>query len=579
MRSFPLLVLLALSACATDSYTGDTDTSDGYFETGDAETGDTSDTQDSVVETGDSTGHTGDSVDTADSGDTGVEPGLGDLQAWPSAMVVDVGATWPIRVIATDKGGTRSVYGAAVITADDPSVASVDSAGMVTALAEGSTTVRVMAEGLEVDLSVVVLTGFEAQITVVDGTSGAPIEGATVRTAAGDTLTDASGVAAAPVVDGAPATFTVWIDDAHYSVSVLDTVNRRFTVPLKVVADQEPTAQLHGDVDFAGVPDAGLGDEVFGLASGSVQGDLTLFDVEDLLAPTRTLNYHGVEADVPSNIFVENFLEDYYAQVRPGAVAAWGLGGPVSVAELAAGLNGTGDAMALIIDHLPDMTWGTNGGITAVAGADADAPLAPSVAFTDSLHVALPSLSTGFDGTEEELVCTFDGTADGYVLTGLGLGAGVMDIAKVPDGSVPGATDSAVFVMAQVGGLGSGGAVAVAVADASGSTVTFPELQDIPVINDWTWEGRLLDFTTDPAATLVHVVMVDKGGKVLEVWTDGSWSGSLDKHNPSFHPNNATVTLESYEVVDGTFEHWVSAGDLEPADLAPITRSVVMREP
>ncbi|GDX79326.1 hypothetical protein LBMAG42_11370 [Deltaproteobacteria bacterium] len=563
-----LLATLVLAGCpVVDAPAKDSDSGLGYHETGLVE--DTADTADSTIE---DTSDTGDSADTADTGeDTAVEEGLRALDAWPRAMVVNVGATYALRVAATQNSGDRDLYTGAGFAADDAAVATVDAGGVVTAVGIGTTTIRVTAEGLEADLTIEVREASEAEVTVTNETTGAPIEGASVLTSAGTVLTDAAGQARAPVLDGAPTTFTVWLDDAYYAVSVLDTVSRKLTIPLPVTADQSPTSQLHGAVDFSGIADAALGEEVFGLASGTVQGELPLFEVDDLLGPNRTLDYHGVAVDVPSNLFVEGYLADYYAGVWPGAVGVWGLGGPVPISELAAGLNGTGDAMALIIDHLADFSWSQSGGYTAVSGATTEAPIAPSVAFSDTAHIALPTLSVGFEGTEEQFVCTFDETADGWVLTGLGLDAGVVDVQRVPVGSVSAARGSAVYTLAQVGGLGSGGGVSVATAPDDGGTVLFPDLQDIPVVNLWDHSSRELDVTVDAAATLVRVSFIDTDGLHHQLVTDGSWTGIVDKQNPSFGRGKADVLVESYTVFEGNFEEWVSTGDWNPEHRSPTT--------
>jgi hypothetical protein len=571
MSSFraSLLLPLALYGCpvTTPDDKGDDSGSGGYRETGNApDTADTADTAiDTAVDTAEDTG------DTAE--DTGEVVGLAELLAWPTHIVVNPGATYALRVVAEQNAGGRDVYTGATFTSDDPAVAEVSADGTVTAVAEGTTTLRVSAEGLEATVSVEVRAAMEARVTILNGSTGLPIEKASVFCADVEYRTDASGLAVVAVTTPGPTTFTTWKDIDTVAISLVDTVNRDITIRVPVVADLSPTAQLHGEVDFAGVGDASFGEEVFGLAAASVQTDLPLFDIEDLLGLDRTLNYYGVEVDVPSNLFVEGYLEDYYAGAWPGTAGVWGLGGPVAISDLTAGLNGTGDAMALIIDNIDRMRWGGSTGYTTTVGGTTEAPLAPSNAFGDSVHIALPSLSTGFEGTEEQLVCTFDDTADGYLLTGLGLGAGVVDVDRVAPGSVGGATGSAVWTMAQVGGLGSGGGTAVSVAVDDGGTVTFPDFQDVPSIDAWTPSSRELQFTVDPAATFVRVTMEDNEGVIHYLYFDGSWTGLVDKHNWEFQRNNADVFVESYTVLDGNLEQWIADNTLDPVGLGVTTVS------
>ncbi len=549
-RFLPVMSLLFVGCPAGDSAKGDSDdTSGGYVDTGD------------VTETGE----TGDSDDTGVP-DTGVEGGLAALDAWPSGLTVNVGAAWSVRVVGTDKAGVRAVYTAATFASADTAVATVDARGVVTAVGAGSTTVEVVAEGFTVELDVAVRSTLEATVTVLDAATGGPIAKATVWTNETEVETDASGVATVSVASAGAINITAWETSEWYAVSVLDTISRDVILRLKRVDEREPSAQLHGDVDFSGMLDAEAAEEVFGLASGSVQGPLPLFQIDDLLADDRNLDYYGVDVAVPSNLFVKGHLEDYYADAFPGPVAVWGLGGPVPIAELTAGLSGTGDAMALLIDHLDDLRWGVNGGLTASAGATTEAPLAPSVAFTDSARVALPSLSAGFEGTEEQLVCTFDGSDDGWVLTGLAMGTGVLDVRRVPAGSVTGSDRSAVWTMAQVGGIGSGptGIAVAAAADDGASTLAFPDFQDIPTIDAWSFNTRQLDLAVDPDASLVRITMVDPRGRVHELFAGGSWSGVVDKHNDDFQRPTADITVQSLAILDGSFEQGVTDGSLAP---------------
>ncbi len=550
-RSLLAMSLLLVACPGVDTAKGDSaDTGGGYVDSGD------------VLDTSE-TGETG---ETGDTEDTGVEAGLAALDAWPSGLTVNVGATWSVRVVGTDKAGVRAVYTAAAFGSDDLSVATVDARGIVTAVGAGTATIDVSGEGFVVQLEVEVRAALEATVTVLDAATGAPIANASVWTNETEVETDAAGVATVSVASAGPINITAWETSEWFAVSVLDTISRDVVLKLKRADEREPSAQLHGDVDFSGMLNADAAEEVFGLASGSVQGPLPLFQIDDLLAADRTLVYFGVEVAVPSNLFVKGYLEDYYADAFAGPVAVWGLGGPVPIAELAAGLNGTGDAMALLIDHLDDLRWGVSGGHTASAGATTEAALVPSVSFTDTTKVALPSLSAGFEGTEEQLVCTFDGGDDGWVMTGLAMGAGVLDVRRVPAGSVPGSDRSAVWTMAQVGGIGSGptGIAISAAADDGASTLAFPDFQDIPTIDAWSFNTRHLDLTVDSDATLVRITMVDPRGRVHELYAGGSWSGVVDKHNDDFQRPTADITVQSLSVLDGHFEQGVTDGSIAP---------------
>lgn len=570
-RFLLLPLVLALVACPADPVSKDDDTGPGVFrDTGRViDTSDTGETGDSVpvLDTGDSA-----PVDTGDTGE--VEPGLAGLAAFPRSMVVNPGATYQLEVLATETSGDEHAYLGASFASMDEAVATVDATGLVTAVAAGSARIVVSAEGVETGVDIEVRDDMVATVTVLDGSTGAPVEGATVRSASGDFTTDASGVALVTVADAGAITLTAWVDEDHHAVSLVGTVGRQFTIPLDPLADDVPTAEIHGTVDFSDVPDAEAGQMVMGLACATVQGAFGLLDIEDLLAENRAISVYGVDVDVPSNLFAEGYADDFYAMAWPGQAGVWGMSGPIDIGEVTAGLNGTGDALALLVSHLDDMVWGKRLGLTGVAGATTETDFAPATEFDDTLNAALPTLPAGFDGTEQMFLMSADEVpGEGWVVTGLGMGAGVAEVQRVSPGTVAGAIQSAVYAYAQVGGLGSGGGASVAVGTDDGGLVTFPDMHDVPVVDLWDAGTRTLTFTVDPDADITRASLIDDKGRTHDVYVNGSWSGVVDKSIEEFQRGKASVRVETFGGVRGNFEHWLSQSTFEPDNHEPSTRA------
>jgi hypothetical protein len=533
-----------------------------------------------VVETGDDTAvDTSPVDDTAETGgetadtapvDTGGPTWL-TLDVYPGAIVVDVGATFTLRVVATDPDGTRGDLprggDTATFTVDDPAIATVDGAGIVTAVAEGTTTVRVDIGGLEATAAIDVRADSIATITVLDGVSGLPIAGA--RVALPDTpavTTDATGVALLPVADPGPLTFSTWVDDTYDALTVTGVVGRQLTVSISPKDTVVRDATLSGAIDYSGVDDAGWSDVVVGFAAASIQGALASVRLEDLFSEDRSVTVFGVAVDAPSNIFVEGAADDYVATAIPGPVAVWGLGGPIAITDATAGFSGTGDALRLLADNLDKMSWGQVTGLTAVSGGDTVADLAPADRFDDTLPLTLPSLSLGFHGDEDLFVLVSEERADeGFVVTGLGAGSGALDVPMVPAGTVADSLGTSVLAYGQVGGVGSGGATSTAVGTVgTDGTVSFAPLEDIATVDTYDAATRGLGVTVDADADLVRIRLTDDRHRIHDVLAPASWSGTLPMCVTGFHLAHATVEVLAIQTADGAYEGWLAAGDLDP---------------
>jgi hypothetical protein len=481
-----------------------------------------------------------------------------------------------VRGDLPDGSGNFATY-----TSDDPTIATIDADGVVTALAEGSTTLRASLGGVEAASTVQVRADGVATITVLDGATGLPIEGARVALPFTTSVrTDASGVALLPVTDALPITFSAWVDDTYNALTVTGMVGRQVTVSILPKDTNPRTGELAGAIDYSGVDDADWSEMVVGFAASSIQGALASFVLDDLFADDRGLSLFGVDVNAPGNVFIEGTVDDYVATARPGPVAAWGLGGPLAISDATSGFAGTGDALRLLSDNLDALSWGEVTGISASAGATAAADLAPAERFDDAVTVTLPALSIGFHGDEDLFVLATEERADeGYIVTGLGTGIGTLDVRTVPAGTVPGSLGTTVLAYGQVGGVGSGGATSASIAPvAADGTATFAELQDIAVLDTWDAPTRAVGATVDPDADFVRIRLTDDVNRVHDVLAPASWSGTLPNCVNAFRLAHASVEVLSLHTADGSYEGWLNAGDLDPDTKSTLSAARTLQE-
>ncbi|MDP2309533.1 MAG: Ig-like domain-containing protein [Pseudomonadota bacterium] len=588
-----MLLPLLLLGCEPDDPKESVPEDTGYVFVDTAEADDTAppDTSVDTAETADTSIDSGDDTAVDTSQDTAVVPTWLTLEVWPASLVVHPGATWTLRVVGTDPDGARGdlpgdLWGEKTLpafTVDDSAIASVDAAGLVTALAEGTTNVRVFIGGLEATCAIVVRADGVATITVLDASTGLPIAGANVAVPfTAPVETDAAGVALLPVADGGPLTFSAWVDDTYDAVTVVGVAARELTVSVRLKDTVANDATLTGPVDFAGVDDGGWSDVVVGFAAASIQGSLASTRLEDLFADDRAITVFGVDADAPANLFVETAAETYVAAAFDGPVAVWGLGGPIAITDATESLSGTGDALQLLADNLGSMSWGQVAGLTATSGGETTAGLAPASRFDDVATVSLPPLSLGFTGTEEYfLLVTEERVAEGFVVTGLGTGgpAASSDIPMVLAGTVADSLGTTVLAYAQVGGLGSGGATSAAIAtENSEGNLIAPLLQDIPTVDSWDPAARAFGYTVDTDAQLVRIRLRDERNRVHDIFAPSSWSGTIPNCVSSFRLPSASIEVLALETTGGSYEAWLSAGDLEVDDKPTVTAARTTQE-
>lgn len=560
--------------------TGDTDTGYVYHDTG--ETGDSPiDTEDSV-ETGDSeTAETAETAETGETGDTAIEPTLLALDVYPAAIVVDVGAGWTERAVATQTDGSRADATGVVWSSDDEAIATVDASGTVAGLAVGTTLLHANLGGLDTLVTVEVRDDAILTVNVYDSSTGLPIDQAKVKTDLGTVRSDATGVASALVTDGAPATVTVYTDSTMSIVTYANVTARNVAVYLDPLDWGGADATLHGTVDFTGVADAAWDEVTVGLVAPSMNFPLALMNTDDLFAADRDVTVFGVTVGMPSNLVLEGNAEDYYASTWPGAAGNWGFAGPLKFSDVSDSTGSTEAALSLLITNMPSMTWGYNTGATAVADTQSELDLAPNSAFSDMVTVGLPALSVGFNGDESMLVFAGDDHVDdGWIITGITSGTTSAVISTVPSGSVLDSLGSGVMAYAEVGGIGAGGATSASFGSiASDGSISLPELQDVATIDLWDPSTSSLSTTTDSDAAIVRVRFRDTHHNVHDIYMpSGAWSGALPNGFSGFGKADATVEVTAAQTEDGTYDHWLMAGAIDFREMRVQTTARTVRE-
>lgn len=550
-------LLLALIGCKGDKAPEEVE------DTGDSIVWETGAVEDTAAETGE----TGESGETAETGETGSEGWL-ELRAAPDDLLVNPGANWTLRASALGEDGRWSTVDASWSSAD-PAVVTVEG-GVATAIAAGETTLQATLGSLAASVDVAVTDTLELVIRPVDAATGEALPGATAVLDDGERVEDEDedGVIALTVPDGAPAVVTVYIRD-YAAATLWGVVARDVAVPLRANDGLVvQTGEVLGAVDLSGVPSAAFDEIQVGFAAPGLRGPPLLADLEILIGAARTLEFFGLEADVPSNLYLDDVAEDYALEAELGPTAVWTLAGALPIAELTSGLEGTGDVFALLEAYKDQLVWGWAEGGELAADTALEADLAPALPLDRTVTAALGPLPLGFEGDEDALVLVGQTLAEeGLLVTGLGVGQGLVEVASA-DASLPDATGERAVALLQVGGLGSGGAVCAVSAEVVDGAVSLPDAPDAPSLS-FAGETRSFTISTDEDASFVHVAVQSADGTVRDLYVNGgAVSGILPQAGLPFGYGRTTWSLVALNTRTGTFDGFVGAGQLDVDALA-----------
>lgn len=557
-----LFLLFACHADKADPSLGDTGAG-GYssHETGLA--------QDSGTTPVDTAGTT--STDTGDTGTTTASALPLALSLAPEGLTVHPGATWQLRLVGSwDDGLMRDVKGS--LASSDEAVVEIQDGAVAHALAAGEATLTATWEGLEDSVAVVVTEDGAMTVTVTDS-AGSPLKGLKVKLSDGEeaVYTNPDGQARLAVgTEGQPLTFTVY-GEGYVPLTVWSTVSRAPMLVLHTEEEVAPTPGLvAGDIDFDGVPEGGFGDLIIGLAlPGLPPAPLTL-DPDTLLSERRPVTLYGIDTELPSNIFIRTVEETYKTAALPGPAAAWTLAAAMPVADVTSGVSGATSALELLEGHLDGMAWGwVDAGTSAGGGEVLSADLAPATALEQSEYVDVGELPLGFSGDEKALVLLADVRGDGEIVpTGFGLGTGSVTVHDAGAG-VAGGSARLALAVAQVGGLGSGGATCASMASAETLPLTMPELPAVPDLTSFDKESREFVFESGDWAWVVHLLIEGGDGAHRELYAGpGLQAGGLPDPGFTFAYGNTSWRLLAIEARTTTFEELVSGGGLDPGAVA-----------
>lgn len=523
----------------------------------------------------------------ADGGATA--PTLTGLALYPETMTVAPGATWKMRVLADYDDGTHSVVDAA-FESDAPEVLAVDADGVVTALARGRGAIIATVDDRQVAMPYDVVTDHKVVVHVFDAATGEPLEEMRVRVGQASTwqtdgVTNRLGKAEVDYLPGTPFEVSVW-GHGRVPATLFDVVGRDVRVPLRALDGVEPVlGSIRGDVDLDGVPSGGVGDIKIGIALPSLVDGPLLIDTDRLTGPARELSLYGVTANVPANIYVRGAAETYELPATAGRTAVWTVAAPMPIADVTSGMAGATDALGVMLEHLDEVAWGWNEGVTIEAGGTATVDLAPATPLSLDYTVDVGDLSVGFSGDEDALVLVGEQLAEqGFAPVGIGVGTGTVTVHAAAT-SLGGKARTAAAI-AQVGGLGAGTGYGICTswAPLDGDNATLPAFQRVPALDHFDPATHDFSVRIDDRATFVHAE-VHGGGDSDEVrdlyFPGGSADRVLPDLNAPFGYGHTTWKIVALETTHWTWHDFSRTGRLDPHDLAPEswTAGMLTQEP
>jgi hypothetical protein len=251
------------------------------------------------------------------------------------------------------------------------------------------------------------------------------------------------------------------------------------------------------------------------------------------------------------------------------------------ISEVTSSLDGASDAFELIDSHIDEMSWGWTEAGELSLGDEVVSNLSPATEMTGTATVQTGELPLGFSGDEVALVMVGEDLEDiGSVALGLGTGLGEVEI-SVADTTLGG--EPLAMVIAQVGGLGSGGGVSAVLAPLEDGSATMPEFQSVPDMMSFDAETHDFELSTDERADIVRVIITGADRTKRMVFLDGgSQGGHLPNHGGSMGYGETEWEVLGFETISGTFESFVNQGLLSAPQIAPtattsarVTRDIV----
>jgi hypothetical protein len=539
MRYGSIVFVVALTACKGGSSDVETDTDDVHIDTG------------VVVDT--------DETDVPDDTDTEELPAWSEIALSPPELTVSPGATLTYRLVGTSPKGERGTPEGVAWTSSDPGSVEVTD-GVATALAEGIVTITASWEGGSAEATLVVQSGGTLEVTVVDAVSGDPIPAARVRADEAYDLpeTDAAGFTTIGGIPGSAVTICAW-ESGWRPACAGGVVGRRIVLPLHADDEESDPGELSGTCEASAVP-TDASKLVVGIVVPGLEGSPWWATLDDLLGANRTVTVYGVEANLPSNVTVQGYADDWSVDADAGARDVWAVAAAIPVADALAAASGSRDPLSLLGEHAGNGLWTSSSGLAVTSGAVTDAgSVAPVTPFTSTIEVFTGDLPAGTAGDEVALVLPIEQRSGGWVAGGIGTGLTSVTSVLVAD-----VTPTHALAFVQAGGFGSGGGESIAVAAFDGGTTAeLPPFNDIPSLPQiWPATDSLV-LSTDPDGTLVQLRGTDRSFYERDFYgPGGAVTIGFPEIPPPFDRGRTEWNVRSIVTREHHYEQLLSTGSL-----------------
>ncbi len=256
----------------------------------------------------------------------------------PDGATVDAGTSIHVRATGVTASGRHVDVTGVTWTA---TAGTVDANSDFSSAAPGDAVLTATAEGVEGTGTIHVVATGSATVQIVDASTGAGIDGATiVAVSASNATVVTSGGGNATVTNAAIAGPVDWFVSAtnYHPVSVYDLKAKAIRIPMRPIASSG-AGEFSGIIDFEtaynrDTPPSDPPSLWLGFAGAGIKGNILSFGFEGLLGPERPVSLGGLNFNAPSNVFIYGATTDYVAGAPAGDNAAWALGVQVELQEI-----------------------------------------------------------------------------------------------------------------------------------------------------------------------------------------------------------------------------------------------------
>ena len=526
---YPILLIgLLLPACREDELADD-DTSEAF------------DPIDEYGQDDDSAAADDDDDDDDDSAEPTAD--VTSLTLQPESYVVDTATTFPLTATATWDDDTTGRVVPDWYTVGDPTVAAIDTEGVVTPFLEGETTVVATYDGVDSNTATLtVVAPGSMTVLVVASDTGDPLEGAELIIGSTDepvayAVTDVTGYA--ELIGDFSGPLSVHCKaGGHYRTSICGVTTRNLRFP--VVPKEDDVGTVEGTAVWT--QEADMDEIQLGFSAASFKGNPVLFDFAELMGEDRTIDVMGYELEAPANVVVGGSAEGFQTPGRPGPTSVMAMTGTFEMEDVYEAIESQedGSVTSALVYSLADQMIGLDftmlSGLEIVSGETLEVgELQPYTSVSEMVPVVVPMTPLGFGSDDTPVVFPLaEVPGEGLVLVGLGAGSGGVVVLEAPRQGPLEGLEARYVAIIEVDGIGNGNARSAIISDrvAEGGAVLFPDFLDLTILDtptemDYTWT-----YTGDPDADLFFATL--EGAAITwHVWARGDTeSFALDYIDP-----------------------------------------------